>query len=157
MMGIREWFNARPNSTAYILGVVAVVAVVIVIVELRANRHTYPDKLPDAFFTVDDGKTFFVASSSNVPPFDYQGQKAVLAVVFECSGKRFVGWMERFTPESRDAILAGKSNAWLLRFGRELKRPGDSAWVKSGDMAVEDKIQNVVCPDGNGTPVAVNP
>jgi hypothetical protein len=138
---------------------IVVIAIGYVVVQVMASRRKFPERSPDSFFTVDDGKTFFAASSDNIPPFDYKGRQAVHAYVFECNGKRFVGYLERYTPEAHNAILAGKRTPQIERFGRELKRPGDAKWVKSGDINVEARItQNIRPPDGRGgVPEAVEP
>jgi hypothetical protein len=157
-MGIREWSNQHPKVTIGIICACMLVAVTTVVVQVRAGRRNYPSRMPDSYFTVDDGKTFFVASSENYPPFDYKGQQAVRAYVFECSGKRFVAYMERYDTSAKRMLDAGKPlTPQMLRFGREIKRPGSSAWVKTGDMAVEAEIENVPCPDGKGIPEGVEP
>lgn len=156
-MGLREWMDRHRGATMTIIGVVVLIAVGAIVAQVLANRKTYPSGMPDSYFTCDDGKSFFAASSENIPPFDYKGQQAVHAYVFDCNGKRFVGYMERYTPEARKSILAGKRTPEVERFGRELKKPGGAAWVKSGDLMVESKISDVHCPDGKGVPVAVEP
>ncbi len=157
-MGIREWSNQHPKVTFSVIGACVLVAIASIVVEVRANHRGYPTSAPNSYFTVDDGKTFFVDSSDNYPPFDYKGQQAVHAYVFECSGKRFVGFLERYNDSVKQMLAAGKPlTAEMVRFGRELKKPGDTVWVKSGDLAVEAKVENVICPDGQGMPEEVEP
>ena len=158
MTGIREWLDSHPKTVSGTVSVCVLAALCLSIVELRANRKTYPSGPPDEYFTDDDGQTFFVASSNNIPPFDHNGRQAVHALVFECGGQKFVGYMERYTPAAHDAFVAGKGSAGLMMYGRELKRPGDTTWVKSGDLATEARIENVPCPAGmSGTPMPVEP
>lgn len=156
-MGIREWMNQHRGVATGLVSAVVLLAVGLIVVQVMASRKKYPSESPDSFFTVDDGKTYFTASSDNIPPFDYKGQQAVHAYVFESNGKRFVGYLERYTPEARSAILAGKRTPQVERFGRQLKKPGAGEWVKSGDLAVEAKISDVRSPDGHGVPEAVEP
>jgi len=114
--------------------------------------------MPDSCFSIDDGKTWFAASSSNVPPFDYNGKQAVRAYVFECNGKRFVGFLERFTPEAHKLMVENKGTPQTRVYGREMKRPGDATWVKSGDYNGMGKVMDIKCPDGSsGTPEPVEP
>jgi hypothetical protein len=157
MMGVREFMNNHRGLTTAAAGVIVALAVGFIVVQVMASRKKYPSDSPDSFFTVDDGKTFFVASSDNIPPFDYKGQQAVHAYVFQSNGKKFVGYLERYTSDARSAILAGKRSPQIERFGRELKKPGDKEWVKSGDLASESKISDVRSPDGRGTPEAIEP
>jgi hypothetical protein len=107
---------------------------------------------------VDDGNTFFAAGSENIPPFDYKGQQAIHAYVFQCNGQRFVGYLERYTPEARQKMIAQKHSSFELEtYGRELKRPGEKSWTKASDAAAVAKLTDVKCPDGKGTPEPVEP
>ena len=157
-MGAREWLNEHPK-TAVGLGIsVAVIAIGFVVVEIRSGRHRYPSAPPDSYFTVDDGKTFFAASSDNVPPFDYHGQQAVHAYVYRCGNQTFVAYMDRFTPKYHDAVVAHGLTAEAEKWGRELKRPGESKWVPSSDLRVEAQFYDVHSPNGvTGVPEAVEP
>jgi hypothetical protein len=150
-MGVRSWLNDHARAATGIGAAVVVLATGLIVVQLLANRQTLPDKLPDAYFTVDDGKTYFAAGSENIPPFDYKGQKAVRAFVFECtSGKRFVGYVERYNSEAHAKLLSGKDvTPQVQMYGRELKKPGGNAWVKSGDFAAVAKVSDVKCPEGH--------
>jgi hypothetical protein len=157
MTGIREWVDAHPKTIMSIVTVCVLSAICLTIIEIRSTRHTFPSGPPQYYFTVDDGLTYFAASSDNYPPFEYNGQEAVGAYVYECNGKRFVGYLERYTPAARTLMVAGTATPATMRFGRELKRPGDKAWVKSGDLATETRITDVPSPDGQGTPMLVMP
>jgi hypothetical protein len=157
-IGIRQRMNENPGITAGVMTAMVVVAVCVVVYQVRAGRRMITSHLPDAFFTVDDGKTFFTAAGENVPPFDYNGQTAVHAYVFEFNGKRFVGYLERFTPEAHQQMIEGKATPATQMYGRELKRPGDKTWVKSGDLKAVGKVIDVQCPGGgSGTPEPVEP
>src|SRR5689334_18457002 len=158
-MRLRDRLNQNPGITTLVVCGLVLLAVVGVVVQVLANRRGFSSKLPDAFYTVDDGKSFFVANTENVPPFDYKGQTAVHAYVFECNGKRFVGYLERYTPEARKTILAQKRTTMELEtYGRELKKPGSGDWTKASDINAMSKIADVRCPDGQpGTPQPVEP
>ena len=132
------------------------VAVGAVVMQVLGARQRIPTSLPKSFFTVDDGKTFFELGSENVAPFDHKGKQAVAAYVFECNGKRFVGYLERYTSEARQRIIAGKGTPKDQISGRELKRPGDATWIKSSDLAGVTKVAAIKCADG-GTPEQVEP
>jgi hypothetical protein len=156
-MGLRERLNQNPGITTLVVIGLVVLALAGVVVQVLANRRGFSSKLPDAFYTVDDGKTFFVANTENVAPFDYKGQTAVHAYVYECDGKRFVGYMERYTPDARNKILAQKRTTLELEtYGRELKIPGGE-WIKASNTAAVAKIADIKCPDGRGTPQPVEP
>lgn len=150
-MGIRETVNQNPRVALGVMTGVVAIAVGYVVMQVLASRKNFPSKSPDDYFTTDDGKTFFTASRDNLPPFDYQGKQAVHAYVFECpgTGKRFVGYLERYTTEARKKLVETKAaDPGIQMNGRELKKPGDTTWVKSSDIKAVDKIMDVRCPDG---------
>jgi hypothetical protein len=155
MMGAREWLNQHPKVTVIGGCVVAALAVGLIVVQVMAGKHKYPTGVPDSYFTVDEGKTYFTASSSNIPPFDYKGQTAVSAYVFQCGSQTFVGYLERFTPKFHDYAVAHGITPEALRFGREVKRPGDSKWLACNDMQKEAALEDVKCPNG-GSDVPTN-
>ena len=158
-MGIREWANGHPKVMAGAVGTLVVFVGGAAVVQMVKSRRGYPSGPPDSYFTTDDGKTWFAAPSDNYPPFDHNGSPAVRAYVFECGGKKFVGFLERFAPDVRTKLdAAHPPTAAAVRTGREIKRPGDAKWTRTGDMATENKIENVSCPDGSGgTPDEVEP
>ena len=157
MAGIREKINQHRRATAgIVIGVVALLSSVIVM-QVLAGRRAFPTSAPEAFFTVDDGQTFFTASSENVAPFDFKGKQAVRAYVFECAGKRFVGYVERYTTQARATLINEKKSTPELQIhGRELKKPGEATWVSSGDFAAIAKVTDIRCPDGRA-PEPVEP
>ena len=93
--------------------------------------------------------------------FERDGKPAVRAHVFECGGKRVVGYLSRYTEEAKAALAEANSyrgtgkpppNAKALASvgttGMEVKRPGDAQWVKQGDVARATRIRTFKCPDG---------
>ena len=157
-MGIREWTEKHPKAIVSLVSACIGVTLITVVVQVRASRRAINTQIPDSLFTVDDGKTFFTASGSNIPPFDYKGQQAVSAYVFEASGKRFVGYLERYTPDAHELMIENKANVQTQISGRELKKPGDSKWVRSDDARAVATVVNVQSPDGTGgSPDPVEP
>jgi hypothetical protein len=156
-IGIRQRMNENPRATAGVIGAIVVFAIGVVVMQVRASRHMIATQLPDSYFSADDGQTFFTASGDNVPPFDYKGQQAMHAAVFKCNGKLFVGYLERFTPEAHKMMVDGKNTQTAMMNGRELKRPGDKNWVKCTDLKAVNKLIDVRCPDGTGTPEPIEP
>ena len=149
-MGVREWSEQHPKTIFGLVGACITLTIVTVVVQVLAGRRTINTHVPDSFFTVDDGKTFFVASGSNIPPFDYNGQTAVTAYVFQCSGKKFVGYLERYTPEAHKLMVEHHETIDTQISGRELKKPGDATWIRSDDHRNIAKVVTVECPGGTG-------
>jgi hypothetical protein len=133
---LRRWINKSP----WVVGIFAALSVAMVI--FMVWRTSPPSSSPGkAFYSIDDGLTYFSDSPERLPPFDYDGKVAVRAHVFKCNdGKKFVGYLERYT-EPAKAILArhygGGGSASMttdelkvLATGREFKRPGPGGWMK---------------------------
>ena len=87
-MGIREWTNNHPKAAGGVVGGCILVCIGAIVANAMGNRRGITTTMPDEYYTVDDGKTYFAASESNVPPFSYQGQTAVRAYVFDSNGKK---------------------------------------------------------------------
>ena len=92
---------------------------------------------PRAFFTTDDGFTWFADEVNKVPPFNKRGKAAVRAIVSSCGGgKPFVNHLERYEAERRsrlDAYYAEGGLGPMGASGLEVKRPGEKEWVKYND------------------------
>lgn len=119
----------------------------------------------NAFYSSDDGATFFESASTNFPPFSHSGKDAVGARVFvDAAGRPFVGYLERYTPEGkvRAAELLAQRSAGTGTPGRddilyanmEVKRPGEKEWVKLSDPKARG-IRTVMCPDKPNQPATL--
>jgi hypothetical protein len=160
-MSLRETLNARPKLAGGIVAGCAAAAVLLVVahvLDLRAAPigSAKPER---AFFTVDDGKTWFVDDASQLAPFDHNGQQAVRAYVCECDGKQYVNHLERYTDAGKKAMTKVREMAkkgpppGMLVFtaqqrGREVKKPGDGKWVPASNTAVAGPIAMPKRPDG---------
>ena len=185
-MGIRDVMRRHKNLTTGLAVVLIVLGVGTIVWQLSRNNRDTRNDVPNAFFTVDDGRTWFVAGADNLAPFDHDGKQAVKAWVYRCGGKQFVAYMERYTPEAHDVLTGGTaapapvsasandnqspeaaarghvalSPAAVMNAsvnGKEYKRPGDKEWTPSTDPQKVVEIMTVKCPDGNGRATAVMP
>ena len=157
-MGIRESINRHPKVAVGIGSALVVFTVAFLPQQLRSNGASdIPSADEHAFFTVDDGKTWFVGDIKVLAPFDHQGKQAVRAYVFECDGQRFAGFLEQFTEEGKkarqqvlEASKTGRPNGRLVYVsqvsGREIKRPGDKNWTVATDQQAVESITDVRCP-----------
>jgi len=162
-MSIRESINKRP-------GIVVAVAILALIAAVAFSLHStqhkaWPDPITQAFYSNDDGKSYFVDALGKPFPFDHDGSPACRAYVYRCgnSGNPFVGYLARQTGRDNspipsastgDAVHAGAQRA-VSSGGVEVKRPGDQNWVPL-ESAEGTAIVDVNCPDG-GRPLAVLP
>ena len=76
-----------------------------------AQRNEVTRTLTQSWYTDDDGKTWYADDKSLSPPIDHNGKTAVRAYVFSCDGGKheFVGYLERYTPDARQAIEQARS------------------------------------------------
>jgi hypothetical protein len=154
-MSLREQINEHKKLTT--IGLVILIAAAFYMLSFRNHDNTNNVVPSQAFFTFDDGKTWFVDSSRRIPPFEYNGKTAVRAYVFSKGGSNyFVGYLEQFTPAAKkemEATVAASipgphpppfsAPTLFAVSGRELKRPGDSVWVSASDIARASEICSV--------------
>jgi hypothetical protein len=166
-MGVRETINRKPAVAGGISVAVALLAIGVVAYQLMANGG--PRELPTAriFVSTDDGGTFQAVSSSQIPPFDLDGREAVIAKVYECEGKRFVGYLQKYTPEGKKrlqamqaeqgdraanaAVPAGTTEADVL-----YKKPGGKEWFALNNPKSAE-VLNVRCPEHGKMGLPVQP
>ena len=158
-MSVRQWANNHPKATGSVAGACVLVCVAVLLAQAFGGRRAINVNVPDDYFTVDDGKTFFAASCSNIPPFNYQGKTAVRANVFDCNGVKFVGYMDRYTPQAQQVMGPGKPTpGWVDTKGRELKKPSDANWISATDAKSLQRVITVTTPPGlAGMPVTAEP
>jgi hypothetical protein len=160
-MGVRSVIDKHPK-------VASVVAIVLVLVGVSVSAFslwpTRQQPLTSAYYTDDDGKTWFADTINKVPPFDHNGKQAVRVNLYTCDNSKtaFVGYLERCTPAAKKKLEAafaaaaanGKSMASVVMtpdittFGTEIKRPGDSKWISRGQYPDSFKVMDVKCPNG---------
>lgn len=112
-----------------------------------------------AFYTIDDGKSFFKADATNIPPFDHQGSQAVQAMVYTSDGGKtqFVGYLMRFKPPAIERIKKMRADAKsgkravpgidpVLQENSEVKKPGQRDWVKLSNVAAAAEVMKVRSP-----------
>ena len=156
-MNVREWIDKNPQAASAGAGAMVVLAVGLIIYQLLPERPS-----TKAWYTTDDGQTWFKDSNRLVPPFQRDGKEAVLAKVYECDGKEFVAYMERYRPgpakklrEYRAKEDAGEKvpdDAGIGLGSVEYKRPGaKEQWTT--ELHLMTDMMQVNCKDGNPAPV----
>jgi len=95
-MSMRELFNKHPQLAGGVA--VCLLAAGVVVARLASPAAQRPGAKPMAFFSDDDGKTYF-ADVEKPSGFNHNGKPAYLANVFvRGSGPPFVGFMRRNAP-----------------------------------------------------------
>jgi hypothetical protein len=150
-MSIRQVMNEKPAL---------VIVAVLVVIGAAAWIVVGSTKSPKVgggmvYFSADDGETYFADKAATVTPYTKDGKQVVRAYVYKCKdGKPFVGRLSRQNP---NAPLTPGSEQDTGAAGREVKRPGDSAWQVYGRMSPADMAKmRVLCPDGT-TPELASP
>lgn len=163
-MTVREWINKNRQWSVIGALFVAVLGIGFTIYQLLPE----PEET-QAWYTSDDGQTWFKDSNRLVPPFERDGREAVLAHVYECDGKPFVAYMLKYTPEGkaifekfRAAEDAGDPNfdesmLMALSGHARYKRPGEKEWTPESNVRKVTEMLYPKCPDGSTDPLVVWP
>jgi hypothetical protein len=157
-VGIRETLNQNPGITTGITAGIIVIALIIIGWQLTGAGG--PDIPTKAYYTTDDGATWFADDINKIPPFDKDGKPAYRVHVFKCTdGKEFISHMERYTPEAQKKLEEARAAGdqadpavyeEVSMTGIEVKRPGtgDQGWVKQSDYEKAAQITAPTCPGG---------
>lgn len=163
---LREKINKNPAMAAAVSG--GIILIALLFIAWQCSGGSEASLLNDkAFYTTDDGKTFFVDAATNIPPYQKDGKLAVRAQVFTCDdGKtKFVGYLEMYAPQDKAMLEAMAKGAqsnkgatpapmpYVGFAGQPLvKKPGApaNAWVMLGPQssAAYQNVVTVKCPDG---------
>ena len=165
-MSIRESIQRYQGITG---GVAALVIVGATVWIYSSSRSGSEQQLltTRTFYTVDEGKTWFVEDAERVPPFDHNGQSAVRVRLFQGKdGKPFAGYLERYTPDAAKRLEAAKRGDYaaagipqgrpmlslaeeMAISGTEVKKPGpNNPWVRRADLQAARAILEVRTSDG---------
>jgi hypothetical protein len=157
IMGLRETINQKKGLTTAIAVVIMVGAIAFLAYQMFNTGANASSESMQAFYTTDDGKSFFQADSSNLSPFMHEGKEAFQAHMFTCDdGKTlFVGYMSRLPADALAKVRAaqgGSPEEYDLALSQafavgEIRRPGDTEWVKRGTPAAA-KVARPPCPNG---------
>ena len=118
------------------------VAIGIAALQLSGGKTNAVAAAEQAFYTDDNGKTFFTDEINKIVPFNHNGKQAYRADVFKGpDGNKFVGLIYRHTDsgkrEMEQFIASGKDDPdgvereGIESRGMQVKRPSepDKAWV----------------------------
>lgn len=162
-MGVREVVNKnKPVMVAVVL--IAIGAALWVSYSQATGGTRNPS---EAYYTIDEGKTWFAGPLTEAPPFQKDGKEAVRVVLYECNGEQFVGYIEKLDARSKEVLdklikvresgqpagnlLTQAQNAMSNGWVRKL--PGESEWGHRGSM-FEPEIK---CPDSDKRAVRAIP
>ena len=155
--------SRRVRYLAFGLGVLAIVGLFLLLRGRGGEPNSASADIPridKAWYSTDDGKTWFADDKRKLPPFDHDGKLAVRCWVYSCDGGKgapFAAYLERFEPSakqrletlhaSKDSAPAGAAGEieQLLSNGLEVKKPGAGTWVPAASSAGLT-IRQPTCP-----------
>jgi hypothetical protein len=162
-MKIRKALEGKP-----IMGI-ALGVVLLALAGLILARQLWPAKranLSQAYYSDDDGRTWFEDSVYRVPPFDHDGKTAVFAEVYtyDNGSKEFCAYLAKYTPAAKarleQALSAAEKagqppnsvalyrDATFMGEAMLVKKPGSgNDWVSYSDPRSID-VRSVHAPDG---------
>jgi hypothetical protein len=138
IMGIREKIDQSHKVIRIAASAVILLSVVMIARQLFKSRFSAAAPIIKAFYSDDDGKSWFVEETTELPPIDHGGKVAVRVEVFRCNGgEPFVGYLERYSDAAKARITAGAAKNGnpaapaIIDEPMEVKRPGEVKWVEA--------------------------
>ena len=134
--------GSRKNLLATAAFVIVIVAV---FVYWRSTSDAPAGASQQAFFTTDDGRTWFKDDVRKLPPFEHNGKQACRCYLYTTDGGKTtsVSHLERYTAEAKKIMdrlqqsggQPDSASVQILVRGQEVKRPGapDSDWINKSD------------------------
>jgi hypothetical protein len=167
-MSIREAIQSNPRMAGGITAGVLLVVVAVILWQVTStgNGRTIAPTAK-AFFTIDDGKTYFTDDATRVPPFTTsQGKVAVRVRLMRCgSNAPFVSHLEKYSDQDKQRIgqraadsPSSPGNAVFAAAMADnrsvlVKKPltGDHGWIAYTPTTARayDAITQAKCPDGS--------
>jgi hypothetical protein len=164
-VGIRQTLNENPAITTAVTAGIIILAIVVILWQAFGKSGPSAQVPTKAFFSDDDGQTWFLDSADKIPPFDHDGKTAYRVQLFRCGEgtKPFVGHLEGFDDADKqkiDETVKGGVKAAVataprmgMSNGMKIKRPKETVWVKfdvANPQSVQEyqRIMQPVCPDG---------
>jgi len=161
-MSIREKINQKQSLAIIGAATIVILSLSFIVWHAVWRGPTISPPVTKAFYSDDDGVTWFVDETTRLAPFDHNGKQAVRAEVFRCkAGKAFVGYLERYSDAAKARIIAagapqpGSAAGGMSREPMEVKKPGQTKWVALGGSASSSKeyiaVTTQSCPEGDNT------
>lgn len=154
-MGIFAAMREHPGVSIAGWTVVIVGVAVWLVIFMHSGPPTNVDVSTGAWFSTDDGKTWFKDDQKKLPPFDHDGNPAYRAYVFDCDNGKgpFVAYLERYTPEAQQQLHQMQTAKRppelgalqrIMTSGVEVKEPGGE-WMPATDPRAI-KLKKPTCP-----------
>jgi len=161
-MGVRAYINQN-LWIGYVAGIAGILLALASLWYSETSASRAANALTQAWFSDDDGATWFADSQWMIPPFDHNGKMADRAYIYSCNGAKspFCAFLSRFTPAAKKALDDAHQAARdgkapppaglyerLASTSLEFKKPGQSTWVNIQDPRVA-LVRKIDCPPGS--------
>jgi hypothetical protein len=167
-MSLREQIAEKPAIAVGFGFAGLLIAVVVLFHQTVGRPHLSASVLNSAFYSDDDGATWFIDDVSKLPPFDHNGKPAVRAVIYRYDdNKKFVAYLEKYSDDRLAQIQAAiaahpeETSHWM-KTAMEVKKPGDAKWApppseKPQGAIAYGKVITPAAPDGSKNLWPVSP
>jgi hypothetical protein len=163
-VGVRERLNQNRTFAITAAAVMLLAGAAFGLWQAFGGRQEVRRDEQRAYFSADDGTSWFPADAAKMPPIEHEGKTAYRVRVFRCpTGKQFVSQLERYTPDDKkrleaqiQALVAEGRQVDVAQLGlsptMQVKKPGEKEWmalnasVGGGRPAVSMQPK---CPDGH--------
>jgi hypothetical protein len=160
-MGTRERLNENKKLGLGVGAAIIIIALGVFAFQLRGGGNNAAPVPKSAFYTDDNGKTFFKDDIKKVSPFNHNGKQSYRADVFKGpDGQQFVGLIYRHTEAGRKEMEEyiskkmkdpdGLTRLSIERRGMELKPVGanDKTWALNDEFTAERLQASIKAPSG---------
>lgn len=144
-MGIREAISKKSKVSTIVVVCVIAICCVVIALEIRGPDNGPPK---NNFFTTDNGKTWFVASVKNLPPFDHNGAPAVRCFVFQGKNGKFAGLLEKYSDDALKQLATATARPQSIPI--MVKKPGEKEWQHVGPDQEAAMIMAILGPPDSG-------
>lgn len=142
--------NAGRHRVVAAVVIITIVAAGAAVLWRGSRAPDDPASATEAWFTTDDGKTWFADSAAKLSPFEHAGKLAYRCYVFTCDGgaTKFVSHLERHPAGAHKALNKGAPFDPMRVVSVEVKDPltGEKGWTPQTNPRA-DVIKAPRCPD----------
>ena len=158
-MSIREAMGRHKQATT--ISAAVVLACALGVLYWTASGGSLAREGHLAWYSDDDGKTWFAEEADKLTPFDHNGKQAVMCFVYSCDGgkTKFSLYLARCNPAGKlkieDMAKQRKVDPRMVVSGprpMDVKKPGESSWTTMNDPKAQE-IMEPKCPDGSKTDI----
>jgi hypothetical protein len=157
---VRQVLERHQKIVVGIVCMVIVGAIAAIYAQVRPAPHPNVNL---TYYSDDDGTTWFEGPIFKITPFDHDGREAVGAMIYRANGRKYVGYLTRFSKKGTEIFqrlqpkAAGGANSVSIlapMFAdmtlQEVKLPGPGhPWVNMRSMEARPIVTPPNSPSGD--------